>query len=56
MHNLVTTFLLLFLPMTGFAGVWIETTQADFADGVCEKNLYASHRGDGQLSLSRGLI
>ena len=50
MHNLVVAFvLLLFLPMTGFAGVWLETTQVDFADGECEKNLYASHRGDGAV-------
>lgn len=28
---------------------WIETTQEDFADGIYERNLYASHRDGGAV-------
>ncbi|MEO0184505.1 MAG: VCBS repeat-containing protein, partial [candidate division WOR-3 bacterium] len=31
------------------AEVWIETTPADFEDGIYEKNIYASHRGNGTI-------
>ena len=33
-------------------GMWLETTQEDFADGVYEKNIYASHRGDGTMEFA----
>ena len=30
-------------------GIWLETTQADFADGIFERNVYASHFGGGTI-------
>jgi len=30
-------------------GIWIETTQEDFADGIYERNIYASHRNGGAV-------
>ena len=36
-----------------FAGnEWIETTQADFADGIFERNIYASHFGNGAVEFA----
>ena len=32
-----------------FTKVWVETSQSDFADGVYERNLYASHRKGGAV-------
>uniref|UniRef100_A0A7V3VU39 T9SS type A sorting domain-containing protein n=1 Tax=candidate division WOR-3 bacterium TaxID=2052148 RepID=A0A7V3VU39_UNCW3 len=31
------------------AGLWIETTQEDFADGIYERNIYASNRNNGVI-------
>ena len=33
-------------------GIWVETTQEDFADGIYEKNIYASHHGDGAMEFA----
>ena len=30
-------------------GIWLETTQADFADGIHERNVFVSHRNGGAL-------
>ncbi len=30
-------------------GLWVETTQSDFSDGVYERNIYASHRNEGTV-------
>ncbi len=30
-------------------GMWLETTQEDFADGIFERNLFVSHRNGGAL-------
>lgn len=36
-----------------YAGnTWIETTQQDFGDGVYERNIYASHYGDGAVEFA----
>ncbi|MCH7761703.1 T9SS type A sorting domain-containing protein [candidate division TA06 bacterium] len=32
--------------------IWVETTQEDFKDGTYERNLYASHRGDGAVEFA----
>ena len=32
--------------------LWVETTQQDFADGIYEKNIYASHRAGGALEFA----
>lgn len=32
--------------------VWLETMQGDFADGIYERNIYASHRGGGTLEFA----
>ncbi len=34
------------------ADMWIETSQSDFADGVYEKNIYASHRYNGTIEFA----
>jgi len=39
-----------FLLLAG--NVWIETTQQDFADGLFERNIYASHYGDGAVEFA----
>jgi len=33
-------------------GMWVETTQEDFADGVYEKNIYASHLDGGAIEFA----
>jgi hypothetical protein len=43
---------MLILAVLLFAGEWIETTQEDFADGLYEYNLYASHREDGAVEFA----
>ena len=32
--------------------LWIETTQEDFADGIYERNIYASHRDGGTVEFA----
>lgn len=44
---LITT---LCIVCISFAGqVWVETTQEDFADGIYERNIYASHHDGGAI-------
>ena len=45
MKMTMTILLVLLLFACAFAQVtWLETTQADFADGFADQNLYISHR------------
>lgn len=45
--------LIVLTALTGFTqNLWIETTQSDFADGVFERNLYASHFNDGAVEFA----
>jgi hypothetical protein len=32
--------------------IWVETTQNDFADGICEHNIYASHVAGGAIEFA----
>ncbi|MCK4250753.1 VCBS repeat-containing protein, partial [candidate division WOR-3 bacterium] len=48
-------FSILCIVLISFAGndcVWIETTQADFADGIYERNIYASHLDGGTIEFA----
>ncbi len=51
MINKLLLFIFLFPPsISGLT--WVETTQEDFADGVYERNLYASHRYGGTVEFA----
>jgi len=46
-NNLVLTLLAVMLisPLVSFAGTWVESTQADFADGDFNANVFTSNEG-----------
>ncbi len=41
--------MLLFVLGSSARNTWVETNQSDFSDGIYEKNIYASHLGDGAV-------
>ena len=41
------------ITMLGFGqNTWLETTQSDFRNGIYERNIYASHVGDGAVEFA----
>lgn len=44
--------MLLFVLCTLAEAEWLETTQQDFADGIYERDLYASFRGNGSVEFA----